>query len=175
MIIPHYDHYHNISLSWFDQGLYKAPDGYSMEDFLATVKYYVTHPEDRPHSDNGFGNSSQHGKKNQSDSGKNYAPNEEPKENADKSANKESDAQKEKSEETEEQPTVDPEEAAEEARAKSYGLSVQEFKKKLIKIAFKYNVSLENLSYQPANKTVSFTDASGTTKVVNILTAEVVS
>ncbi|WP_150202814.1 pneumococcal-type histidine triad protein [Streptococcus constellatus] len=175
LIIPHYDHYHNISLSWFDQGLYKAPDGYSMEDFLATVKYYVTHPEDRPHSDNGFGNSSQHGKKNQSDNGKNYAPNEEPKENEDKSANKESDAQKEKSEETEEQPTVDPEEAAEEARAKSYGLSVQEFKKKLIKIAFKYNVSLENLSYQPANKTVSFTDASGTTKVVNILTAEVVS
>ncbi len=175
LIIPHHDHYHNVSLSWFDQGLYKAPDGYSMEDFLATVKYYVTHPEDRPHSDNGFGNSSQHGKKNQSDNGKNYAPNEEPKENADKSANKESDAQKEKSEETEEQPTVDPEEAAEEARAKSYGLSVQEFKKKLIKIAFKYNVSLENLSYQPANKTVSFTDASGTTKVVNILTAEVVS
>lgn len=176
LIIPHHDHYHNVSLSWFDQGLYKAPDGYSMEDFLATVKYYVTHPEDRPHSDNGFGNSSQHGKKNQSsDSDKNYAPNEEPKENEDKSANKESDAQKEKSEETEEQPTVDPEEAAEEARAKSYGLSVQEFKKKLIKIAFKYNVSLENLSYQPANKTVSFTDASGTTKVVNILTAEVVS
>ena len=175
LIIPHYDHYHNLSLSWFDQGLYKAPDGYSMEDFLATVKYYVTHPEDRPHSDNGFGNSSQHGKKNQSDNGKNYAPNEEPKENEDKSANKKSDAQKEKSEETEEQPTVDPEEAAEEARAKSYGLSVQEFKKKLIKIAFKYNVSLENLSYQPANKTVSFTDASGTTKVVNILTAEVVS
>ena len=176
LIIPHYDHYHNVSLSWFDQGLYKAPDGYSMEDFLATVKYYVTHPEDRPHSDNGFGNSSQHGKKNQSsDSDKNYAPNEEPKENEGKSANKESDAQKEKSEETEEQPTVDPEEAAEEARAKSYGLSVQEFKKKLIKIAFKYNVSLENLSYQPANKTVSFTDASGTTKVVNILTAEVVS
>ena len=175
LIIPHYDHYHNISLSWFDQGLYKAPDGYSMEDFLATVKYYVTHPEDRPHSDNGFGNSSQHGKKNQSDNGKNYAPNEEPKENEGKSANKESDAQKEKSEETEEQPTVDPEEAAEEARAKSYGLSVQEFKKKLIKIAFKYNVSLENLSYQPANKTVSFTDASGTTQVVNILTAEVVS
>lgn len=175
LIIPHHDHYHNVSLSWFDQGLYKAPDGYSMEDFLATVKYYVTHPEDRPHSDNGFGNSSQHGKKNQSDNGKNYAPNEEPKENADKSANKESDAQKEKSEETEKQPTVDPEEAAEEARAKSYGLSVQEFKKKLIKIAFKYNVSLEDLSYQPANKTVSFTDASGTTKVVNILTAEVVS
>ena len=175
LIIPHHDHYHNISLSWFDEGLYNAPEGYSMEDFLATVKYYVTHPEDRPHSDNGFGNSSQHGKKNQSDNGKNYAPNEEPKENADKSANKESDAQKEKSEETEKQPTVDPEEAAEEARAKSYGLSVQEFKKKLIKIAFKYNVSLENLSYQPANKTVSFTDASGTTKVVNILTAEVVS
>jgi len=112
LIIPHYDHYHNISLSWFDEGLYKAPDGYSMEDFLATVKYYVTHPDDRPHSNNGFGNASQHGKKKQSsDSDKNYAPNEEPKEKDNNASSKEN--ANENSKATEEKPTVDPKEEAE--------------------------------------------------------------
>jgi len=174
LIIPHYDHYHNISLSWFDEGLYKAPDGYSMEDFLATVKYYVTHPDDRPHSNNGFGNASQHGKKKQSsDSDKNYAPNEEPKEKDNNASSKEN--ANENSKATEEKPTVDPKEEAEKALANKYGLSLQEFNKKLINIALKYNVSLENFSYQPENKTVSFTDASGTTKVVNVLTGKLVS
>lgn len=174
LIIPHYDHYHNISLSWFDEGLYKAPDGYSMEDFLATVKYYVTHPDDRPHSNNGFGNASQHGKKKQSsDSDKNYAPNEEPKEKDNNASSKEN--TNENSKATEEKPTVDPKEEAEKALANKYGLSLQEFNKKLINIALKYNVSLENFSYQPENKTVSFTDASGTTKVVNVLTGKLVS
>ncbi|HGS0807400.1 TPA: histidine motif-containing protein, partial [Streptococcus pneumoniae] len=54
LIIPHYDHYHNIKFEWFDEGLYEAPKGYSLEDLLATVKYYVEHPNERPHSDNGF-------------------------------------------------------------------------------------------------------------------------
>lgn len=66
-------------------------------------------------------------------------------------------------------------EEAEKALANKYGLSLQEFNKKLINIALKYNVSLENFSYQPENKTVSFTDASGTTKVVNVLTGKLVS
>lgn len=174
LIIPHHDHYHNISLSWFDQGLYKAPDGYSMEDFLATVKYYVTHPEDRPHSDNGFGNSSQHGKKNQSDNGKNYAPNEEPEDKKDDSASKEVDDEKENSEGTE-KPTVNAEEEAEKARAASYGLSLQDFRAKMIKIAFKYGLSLEKFTYHPANKTVSYTDSTGTVKFINVLTGEMVS
>lgn len=174
LIIPHHDHYHNVSLSWFDQGLYKAPDGYSMEDFLATVKYYVTHPEDRPHSDNGFGNSSQHGKKNQSDNGKNYAPNEEPKDKKDDSASKEADDEKENSEGTE-KPTVNAEEEAEKARAASYGLSLQDFRAKMIKIAFKYGLSLEKFTYHPANKTVSYTDSTGTVKSINVLTGELVS
>ncbi|VFI24909.1 pneumococcal histidine triad protein B [Streptococcus pneumoniae] len=56
LIIPHYDHYHNIKFEWFDEGLYEAPKGYTLEDLLATVKYYVEHPNERPHSDNGFGN-----------------------------------------------------------------------------------------------------------------------
>ncbi|HGJ2150094.1 TPA: pneumococcal histidine triad protein PhtD, partial [Streptococcus pneumoniae] len=54
LIIPHYDHYHNIKFEWFDEGLYEAPKGYTLEDLLATVKYYVEHPNERPHSDNGF-------------------------------------------------------------------------------------------------------------------------
>ena len=60
LIIPHYDHYHNIKFGWFDEGLYEAPKGYSFEDLFATVKYYVEHPEERPHSDNGWGNASDH-------------------------------------------------------------------------------------------------------------------
>ena len=64
LIIPHYDHYHNIKFAWFDEGLYEAPKGYSLEDLFATVKYYVEHPNERPHSDNGWGNASDHVRKN---------------------------------------------------------------------------------------------------------------
>ena len=67
LIIPHYDHYHNIKFSWFDEGLYEAPKGYSLEDLFATVKYYVEHPNERPHSDNGWGNASDHVRKNKAD------------------------------------------------------------------------------------------------------------
>ncbi|VQO46390.1 pneumococcal histidine triad protein D truncation [Streptococcus pneumoniae] len=67
LIIPHYDHYHNIKFEWFDEGLYEVPKGYSLEDLLATVKYYVEHPNERPHSDNGFGNASDHVRKNKAD------------------------------------------------------------------------------------------------------------
>ncbi|VOG10732.1 streptococcal histidine triad protein PhpA [Streptococcus pneumoniae] len=34
---------------------------------MATVKYYVEHPNERPHSDNGFGNASDHVRKNKAD------------------------------------------------------------------------------------------------------------
>ena len=67
LIIPHYDHYHNIKFGWFDEGLYEAPKGYSLEDLFATVKYYVEHPDERPHSDNGWGNASDHVRKNKAD------------------------------------------------------------------------------------------------------------
>ncbi|WP_195215645.1 pneumococcal-type histidine triad protein [Streptococcus oralis] len=67
LIIPHYDHYHNIKFEWFDEGLYEAPKGYSLEDLFATVKYYVEHPNERPHSDSGWGNASDHVQRNQND------------------------------------------------------------------------------------------------------------
>ena len=64
-IIPHFDHYHNIKFEWFDEGLYEAPKGYALEDLFATVKYYVEHPSERPHSDSGWGNASDHVLRNQ--------------------------------------------------------------------------------------------------------------
>lgn len=65
LIIPHYNHYHNIKFEWFDEGLYEAPKGYTLEDLFATVKYYVEHPNERPHSDSGWGNASDHVQRNQ--------------------------------------------------------------------------------------------------------------
>ena len=65
LIIPHYDHYHNIKFEWFDEGLYEAPKGYTLEDLFATVKYYVEHLNERPHSDSGWGNASDHVQRNQ--------------------------------------------------------------------------------------------------------------
>lgn len=65
LIIPHYDHYHNIKFEWFDEGIYEAPKGYTLEDLFATVKYYVEHPNERPHSDSGWGNASDHVQRNQ--------------------------------------------------------------------------------------------------------------
>ena len=65
LIIPHYDHYHNIKFEWFDEGLYEAPKGYTLEDLFATVKYYVENPNERPHSDSGWGNASDHVQRNQ--------------------------------------------------------------------------------------------------------------
>ena len=80
LIIPHFDHYHNIKFEWFDEGLYEAPKGYALEDLFATVKYYVEHPSERPYSDSGWGNASDHVLRNQNgqqDHSNNEKPNEE--------------------------------------------------------------------------------------------------
>ena len=81
LIIPHKDHYHNIKFAWFDDHSYKAPNGYTLEDLFATIKYYVEHPDERPHSNDGWGNTSEHilGKKDHSeDPKKNFKADEEP-------------------------------------------------------------------------------------------------
>ena len=80
LIIPHKDHYHNIKFAWFDDHSYKAPNGYTLEDLFATIKYYVEHPDERPHSNDGWGNASEHvlGKKDHSeDPKKNFKADEE--------------------------------------------------------------------------------------------------
>ena len=81
LIIPHKDHYHNIKFAWFDDHSYKAPNGYTLEDLFATIKYYVEHPDERPHSNDGWGNASEHvlGKKDHSEEPKkNFKADEEP-------------------------------------------------------------------------------------------------
>lgn len=50
-VIPHKNHYYYVELDWFDEdpGILKDFDkSYSLEDYLATAKYYMMHPEKRP-------------------------------------------------------------------------------------------------------------------------------
>ena len=117
LIIPHFDHYHNIKFEWFDEGLYEAPKGYSLEDLFATVKYYVEHPSERPHSDSGWGNASDHVLRNQNgqhDHSNNEKPNEEKpkKEKTEDEKTLEEKPQMEKPEDT--NPADEPEESPEE-------------------------------------------------------------
>ena len=53
------------NLSGLTKDFYEAPKGYTLEDLFATVKYYVEHPNERPHSDSGWGNASDHVQRNQ--------------------------------------------------------------------------------------------------------------
>ena len=113
LIIPHYDHYHNIKFEWFDEGLYEAPKGYTLEDLFATVKYYVEHPNERPHSDSGWGNASDHVQRNQNgqaDTNQTEKPNEE-KPRTDKPEEEKPREEKPQSEKPESpKPTEEPEE-----------------------------------------------------------------
>lgn len=142
LIIPHYDHYHNIALSWFDNGHYKAPEGYTLEDFLATVKYYIEHPEERPSSDQGWGSKA-----------------------SDASDTNTAEEEKEDSEEVEED---DEYTAALKERAAAFGMTSKEFESTLITLTLRYGVSLEHLTYDASNKTVTFTDKEGQTRTVSI-------
>ena len=121
LIIPHFDHYHNIKFEWFDEGLYEAPKGYALEDLFATVKYYVEHPSERPHSDSGWGNASDHVLRNQNGQ-HDHSNNEKPKEEkpqTEKTEDKktlEEKPQTEKPEDTKpaDEPADEPEESPEE-------------------------------------------------------------
>ena len=117
LIIPHFDHYHNIKFEWFDEGLYEAPKGYALEDLFATVKYYVEHPSERPHSDSGWGNASDHVLRNQNgqhDHSNNEKPNEE-KPQTEKTEDKKTLEEKPQMEKPEDsKPADEPEESPEE-------------------------------------------------------------
>lgn len=60
-VIPHTDHFHNIKMELFDTGLYRVPDGYTIEQLFATVKYYVLYPDERPIV-KGWGSDSNYGR-----------------------------------------------------------------------------------------------------------------
>ena len=131
LIIPHFDHYHNIKFEWFDEGLYEAPKGYALEDLFATVKYYVEHPSERPHSDSGWGNASDHVLRNQNgqqDHSNNEKPNEE-KPQTEKTEDEKTREEKplaEKPEDT--KPAEEPEESPEEPEEPQVGTEKVEAK-----------------------------------------------
>lgn len=58
-VIPHYDHYHYMSLDTIIQFARGGKDnmfhGYSARQVVATLKYLVLHPEARPKGENGWG------------------------------------------------------------------------------------------------------------------------
>ncbi|MGT2718553.1 pneumococcal-type histidine triad protein [Streptococcus oricebi] len=159
-IIPHQDHYHNLALAWFDQGLYQAPVGYSLEDLFATVKYYIEHPAERPSSNDGWGRDSQHGQgrmeEPKEDSQANQAPAEEGEKEADKV----------------EEDNYDKEQ---EALAQAYGLTLKDFQTRLTTLALRYGVSLESISYQAESKTISLQNSQQEIKTINLLSMEEVS
>ena len=169
LIIPHFDHYHNIKFEWFDEGLYEAPKGYALEDLFATVKYYVEHPSERPHSDSGWGNASDHVLRNQNgqhDHSNNEKPNEEkPKtEKTEDEKTLEEKPQMEKPEDTnladepEESPEEEPQIETEKVEAKLQ--EAEELLKNVTDVGVKSNAS-ETLAGLRNNLTLGTMDNNG--------------
>ena len=153
IVIPHHDHYHNVKLDYYDSGLYPLPEGYSMEDFLATLKYYIQHPEDRPTSDDGWGNASDHGKHDKEIAQPKHDEEEEDNNYFNSHVGEEEPDTHEDEEDDFDTDLKD--------KATAYGMSLDVFKGKLLKIALKYGVGLDSFRYNPADKTVSLTTADG--------------
>lgn len=148
IIVPHHDHYHNIVVAWFDD-TFSAPEGYTLEQLFATVKYYIENPNDRPTSDDGWGNSS-------------------PLANGGAAESQPSEPTEEEELEEEEEEEVDEFELSLKAYASDFGMDFNVFRKKLINIALAHKVSMEAFSYNPAEGTVSFTAPSGETVTVSM-------
>ena len=62
-VIPHYDHYHYMTLDTIIQFARGGKDnmfhGYSARQVVATLKYLVLHPEARPKGENGWGSAAE--------------------------------------------------------------------------------------------------------------------
>ncbi|WP_311589992.1 hypothetical protein [Varibaculum massiliense] len=62
-VIPHYDHYHYMTLDTIIQFARGGKDnmfhGYSARQVVATLKYLVLHPEARPRGENGWGSAAE--------------------------------------------------------------------------------------------------------------------
>lgn len=150
LVIPHHDHYHNIALAWFDEGLYQAPEGYSMEDFLATVKYYIEHPEDRPGSDDGWGDASEHGKPKPADPAEDL------------------DSDEDQEEELEEEAEEDEYDLFLKTQAAAFGMPLSDFSNALPTLALRYGVGIDRFSFDAAQKRISLTDKDGQSKTIQL-------
>ncbi|WP_449459311.1 pneumococcal-type histidine triad protein [Streptococcus suis] len=167
LVIPHHDHYHNIALAWFDEELYQAPEGYSMEDFLATVKYYIEHPEDRPGSDDGWGDASEHGKPKPAV----------PAEDLDSDEDQEEELEEETEESDEEiisEETEEIDEFTEELkrRAEEFGMDFENFERSLFTLSDRYKVSFEAFEYDAISKVVRLVDKDGVKRTISLPSLE---
>ncbi|MGT2745053.1 pneumococcal-type histidine triad protein [Streptococcus phocae subsp. phocae] len=147
LIIPHLDHYHNVPLSWFDKN-WSAPEGYTLSELFATIKYYMKHPSEAPKVE-GWGNDAQD---TQQQNGElvdnNYATDEEP----------------------EEELEEDEFEIQMKSEGERHGLTGEEYLAKLSIIGEKYWVAYDKISYNSKNKVSVISDKG--TKVVNLITLE---
>ncbi|MCC9997949.1 pneumococcal-type histidine triad protein, partial [Streptococcus agalactiae] len=145
LIVPHHNHYHNVPMAWFDKGgLWKAPEGYTLQQLFSTIKYYMEHPNELP-KEKGWGHDSDHNKgSNKDNKAKNYAPDEEPEDSGKVThnygfydVNKGSD--EEEPEKQEDESELDEYELGMAQNAKKYGMDRQSFEKQLIQLSNKYS------------------------------------
>ncbi|MFS6359088.1 pneumococcal-type histidine triad protein [Streptococcus agalactiae] len=175
LIVPHHDHYHNVPMAWFDKGgLWKAPEGYTLQQLFSTIKYYMEHPNELP-KEKGWGHDSDHNKgSNKDNKAKNYAPDEEPEDSGKVThnygfydVNKGSD--EEEPEKQEDESELDEYELGMAQNAKKYGMDRQSFEKQLIQLSNKYSVSFESFNYINGNQ-VQVTKKDGSKVLVDIKT-----
>lgn len=170
LVIPHQDHYHNVALSWFDDKTIKVPSGYSLEQLLATIKYFVEHPEDRPTSDDGWGNASDHVKGEASGE----TASEDQSETSDSAKSQDS---VEPSETDQNQDSSEDEVETEEdefdlemkERGKLHNLTGEELSNKLYQIANTYHIALEGIK-DISSGLVSISTSDGQTITYNLVT-----
>lgn len=175
LIVPHHDHYHNVPMAWFDKGgLWKAPEGYTLQQLFSTIKYYMEHPNELP-KEKGWGHDSDHNKgSNKDNKAKNYAPDEEPEDSGKVThnygfydVNKGSD--EEEPEKQEDESELDEYELGMAQNAKKYGMDRQSFEKQLIQLSNKYSVSFESFNYINGSQ-VQVTKKDGSKVLVDIKT-----
>lgn len=170
LVIPHQDHYHNVALSWFDDKTIKVPSGYSLEQLLATIKYFVEHPEDRPTSDDGWGNASDHVKGEASGE----TASEDQSETSDSAKSQDSvepseTDQNQNSSEDEVETEEDEFDLEMKERGKLHNLTGEELSNKLYQIANTYHIALDGIK-DISSGLVSISTSDGQTITYNLVT-----
>lgn len=147
-IIPHYDHYHYVYANYFTAGavpVYKASEGYTLEQLFATLKYFINHPDERPRSNAGWGNDSDIYK--------------------DSHGSHEHDDDDDHDEET-----LDEYDLEMTKKAAVYGLDLKAFYEKLGQISKTYRISWDSINY--GEQYVQFTGKDGRMITYDLLTEQ---
>ncbi|MFA9468464.1 pneumococcal-type histidine triad protein [Streptococcus sp. E24BD] len=189
LIIPHYNHYHNIAIARFDD-LFEAPAGYSLEDLFATIKYYVENPDERPGSKDGWGRDSDIMKgRGNAENRPNYPVGKEPDEetedetadtsfpesepaDSDETPDTESPAQPSP---TETEPTSTEDDNLDDydremlKQATAFGMDREVFEDKLYELAMTYGVGVDTFTYDPETKSVRLIDKKGQAHIISLV------